>query len=126
MGWKTRGSILDRRKRFFSSPNSRTALNITPTPIRRTLGVKRTDCEARHSPPLSAEAKNEWSYASTSLAYLLTLHCVNLTFPLVLISSRSLGLGSPYFSSFSFFLSFFPLSLFLSPLFFCFHFLLCQ
>jgi hypothetical protein len=29
------------------------------------LGVKRPECEADHSPPSSVEVKNAWSYTST-------------------------------------------------------------
>jgi hypothetical protein len=44
----------------------------TQFPIRKVLGVlhtgtERPESEADHSPPSSAEVKNEWSYTSTVL-----------------------------------------------------------
>jgi hypothetical protein len=49
---------------------SRTTLGPTQPPIQwvpeaLSLGVKRPGIEADHSPPSSAEVKNEWSYTST-------------------------------------------------------------
>jgi hypothetical protein len=49
---------------------SRTALGPTQPPIQwvpgaLSLGVKQPVCEPDHSPPSSAEVKNEWSYTST-------------------------------------------------------------
>jgi hypothetical protein len=49
---------------------SRTALGPTQPPIQwvpeaLSLGVKRLGREADHSPPSSAEVKNEWMYTST-------------------------------------------------------------
>jgi hypothetical protein len=55
---------------FLLTPASRPALEPTEPPIQwspeaLSLGVKRPDREADHSPPSSAEVKNAWSYAST-------------------------------------------------------------
>jgi hypothetical protein len=49
---------------------SRPALEPTQPPIQwvpgaLSLGVKRPECEADHSPPSSDEVKNAWSYTST-------------------------------------------------------------
>jgi hypothetical protein len=49
---------------------SRQALEPTQPPIQwvpgaLSLGVKRPGRESDHSPPLSAEVKNAWSYTST-------------------------------------------------------------
>jgi hypothetical protein len=59
---------------------SRTALGPTQPPIQwvpgaLSLGVKRPGREADHSPPFSAEVKNEWSYTSTP-QYVLTAWCL--------------------------------------------------
>jgi hypothetical protein len=55
---------------FLFTTVSRTALGATQPPIQwvpraLSLGVKRLGREADHSPPSSAEVKNEWSYTST-------------------------------------------------------------
>jgi hypothetical protein len=55
---------------FLFTTASRTALGSTQPPIQRlpgafSLGVKQPGREADHSPPSSAEIKNEWSYTST-------------------------------------------------------------
>jgi hypothetical protein len=55
---------------FLFTTASRTDLGPTQPPIQwvpgaLSLGVKRLRCEADHSPPCSAEVKNEWSYTST-------------------------------------------------------------
>jgi hypothetical protein len=55
---------------FLFTTASRTALGPTQPPIQwvpgaLSLGVKWPGCEADHSPPSSAEAKNAWSYTST-------------------------------------------------------------
>jgi hypothetical protein len=55
---------------FLFTTVSRTALGPTQLPIQwvlgaLSLGVKRPEREADHSPPSSAEVKNAWSYTST-------------------------------------------------------------
>jgi hypothetical protein len=55
---------------FFFTTVSRTALGPTQPPIQwvlevLSLGVKRPEREADHSPPSSAEVNNAWSYTST-------------------------------------------------------------
>jgi len=55
---------------FLVTTASRTALGSTQPPIPWVpaalyLGVSRPGREADHSPPCSAEVKNEWSYNST-------------------------------------------------------------
>jgi hypothetical protein len=47
---------------------SRSALGLTQPPVERVFprGVKRPWREADHSPPSSAEVKNEWSYTPTA------------------------------------------------------------
>jgi hypothetical protein len=42
------------------------------------LGVKRQRCEVDHSPPSSAEVRNEWSYTSTP-PYIF-MACIGTTF----------------------------------------------
>jgi hypothetical protein len=59
-----------RGKIFLLSTSSRPALELTHPPIhwvRGALspGVKRSEREADHSPPSSAEVKNTWMYTST-------------------------------------------------------------
>jgi hypothetical protein len=56
---------------FFFVTTPRTALGITPPPIRQVSciispEVKRLVREADHSSPPSAEVKNTWNYTSTS------------------------------------------------------------
>jgi hypothetical protein len=70
----------------------RTALGSTQPPIQwvpgaLSLGVKRPGSEADHSPPSSAEVKNEWSYTSTPP---IRLHGVVLCY--------STGSTLPYFT----------------------------
>jgi hypothetical protein len=74
---------------FFFTTASRTALEPTQPPIQwvqgvLSLGVKRPGREAGHSPPSSAEVKNEWSYTSTPqyvfMAWCLVKHRENLPF----------------------------------------------
>jgi hypothetical protein len=60
---------------------SRTALGPTQPPIQwvpgaPSLGVKRQRREADHSPPSSAQVRNEWSYTSTPA---IRLHVVVLS-----------------------------------------------
>jgi hypothetical protein len=55
---------------FLFTTVSRPALGHTRPPIQwvpgtLSLGVKRPECEADHSPATSAEVKNAWSYTST-------------------------------------------------------------
>jgi hypothetical protein len=50
---------------FFFTTSSRPALGPTKPPIQWAPGVKRPGGEADHSPPSSAEVKNEWSCIST-------------------------------------------------------------
>jgi hypothetical protein len=55
---------------FSLPPRPRTALGPNQPPIQwipgaLSLAVKRPGREADHSPPSSAEVKNEWSYTST-------------------------------------------------------------
>jgi hypothetical protein len=57
---------------FFFTTASRTALEPTQPPVQwvtvvLSLGVKRPEREADHSPPSRAEVKNEWSYTATPL-----------------------------------------------------------
>jgi hypothetical protein len=66
--------------RIFFSTSSRPALGPTQPPIQwvpKTLspGVKRTGCEADHSPPTSAERKNTWTYTSTP-PYAFMVYCL--------------------------------------------------
>jgi hypothetical protein len=42
-------------------------------------GVKQLEREANHSPPFSAEVKNEWNYTTTTLVYVLGVNMENLT-----------------------------------------------
>jgi len=65
------------------------ALGPTQPPIQwkqgaLSLGIKRPRCEADHSPPSSAELKNEWSYTSIPqyvfIAWCLVKHRNNFTF----------------------------------------------
>jgi hypothetical protein len=67
-GWSSSPS---RVKKFLFSTSSRPALGSTQPPIRwvpRALspGVKRPGREADHLPPVSAEVKKMWIYASSS------------------------------------------------------------
>ena len=59
---------------FYLVPRGRTDSGATRGPIQKVLGVLptgtvRPGSEDDHSPPSSAEAKNEWSYSSTVLIY---------------------------------------------------------
>jgi hypothetical protein len=65
----THGSIPDRSKGFFSSPKRTGRLGVQPSPLSsrcrgRFPGLMRRKREADHSPPSSAEVKNDWGYAS--------------------------------------------------------------
>jgi hypothetical protein len=51
---------------FFFAITSRPAVGPTQPPVALTAGVKRSGCEADHSPLSSVEVKNAWSYTSTS------------------------------------------------------------
>ena len=51
-------------------------------------GVKRPGREADHSPPSSAEVKNEWSYASILPVCLRGLYRDDFTLPLILNSGN--------------------------------------
>jgi hypothetical protein len=70
MGWIIRGSCAGMGWEFLFTTTSKLVLQPTQPPIKSvegalSLGVKRTGCEADHSPPYSAEVKNAWSYTST-------------------------------------------------------------
>jgi hypothetical protein len=74
---------------FTFTTASRTALGPTQPPIKwvrraLSLGVKRPEREADHSPPSSAEVKNSWSYTATAqyvfMAWCLVNHKDNFTF----------------------------------------------
>jgi hypothetical protein len=75
MGWKIEKSQFNSQLGqgiFYVSKISRPTLPSTQPPIQRTLealfpGVKRPGHEADHSPPSSAEIKNEWSCIWTPL-----------------------------------------------------------
>jgi hypothetical protein len=76
---------------FLFTTASRTALGSTQPPIQWVTGslsleVKRPGSEAEHSPPSSAEVKNEWSYTSTRqyvfMAWCLVKRRDNFTFTL--------------------------------------------
>jgi hypothetical protein len=76
---------------FLFTTASRTALGPTQPPNSwvpgvLSLGVKRPDREADHSPPSSTDVKNAWSYTSTPqyvfMAWYLVKHRVNFTLPL--------------------------------------------
>jgi hypothetical protein len=91
---------------FLFTTESRTALGPIQPPIQRVLGalflgVKRPEREADHSPPSSAEVKNEWSYISTppirsveaqGQLYLFTfiIHSANILFLSMTWSQRIL------------------------------------
>jgi hypothetical protein len=49
---------------FVFSKTSRPAVGPTQPPFQRVPGVTRPGHEVNHSPPSSAEVKNEWSYTS--------------------------------------------------------------
>jgi hypothetical protein len=64
---------------------SRTALGPTQPPLQCVMGalslrMRQLGCEADHSPPSSAEVKNDWSYTYT-LPYVLMV-CTGTTLPL--------------------------------------------
>jgi hypothetical protein len=74
---------------FLFTTASRMALGPTQPPIQWVTGVlslriKRPGRETDHSPPSSAEVKNEWSYTSTPqyvfMAWCLVKHWDNFTF----------------------------------------------
>jgi hypothetical protein len=74
---------------FLFNAASRTALGPTQPPILRppealSLEVRRTEREADHSPPSSAEVKNAWCYTSTHqyvfMAWCLVKHMDYFTF----------------------------------------------
>jgi hypothetical protein len=54
------GSSPGRVKNFLFSTFSRQAMGSTQPPIQWVLGVKRSEREADHSPPTSAEVKKTW------------------------------------------------------------------
>jgi hypothetical protein len=67
MGWTIEGSIPSRIKRSFSSPKHPDQLWIPPSLLLNDylgsfLEVKQPGHEMDHSPPTSAEIKNEWDY----------------------------------------------------------------
>jgi hypothetical protein len=74
MGWTIgvqfpAGAIIEL---FLHATTSRPALGLNQppfqwVPVALSLGVKRQGREADHSPPFSAEVKNEWRYTSTPL-----------------------------------------------------------
>jgi hypothetical protein len=74
---------------FLLDTTSRPALGPTQPPTQRipgalSVGVKRPEREADHSPPSSARSKNEWSYNSTPqygfMAWCLVKRRDNFTF----------------------------------------------
>jgi hypothetical protein len=72
---------------------SRTSLGPTQPPIQwvpgaLSLGVKRQEREADHSPPSSAEVKNAWSYTSTPPYVFMTWCLIKHTFTLSLSLSQ--------------------------------------
>jgi hypothetical protein len=95
-GWTLGVLGFDSRLRlgiFLFTTASRTALGPTQAPIQwvpwaLSLGVKRPEREADHSPPFSATVKNAWSYTSTSqyffMARCLVKHRDNFTFTFTL------------------------------------------
>jgi hypothetical protein len=83
------------------------ALRPTQPPIQwvagaLSLGVKRPGREVNHSPPSSAEVKNEWSYTSTSqyvsMALCLVKHRDNFTFTFT-FTFATLSIYSEFYSS---------------------------
>ena len=57
--------LTNKRKLFLRA--SRPALGHTHPPIQRAPGINRPRLDAEHSPPSSAQVKNEWSYTSTNM-----------------------------------------------------------
>jgi hypothetical protein len=92
-------------KVFYGIP--RTALGPIQPPIQwapgaLSLGVKQLEYEADHSPPSSAEVKNEWSYTSTPqyvfTAWCLVKHWDNFIFYLYLETfTQHIFLSGEYF-----------------------------
>jgi hypothetical protein len=92
MGWTIGVLGFDSRWRlgiFLFTIASRTALGPTQPPIKwvsraLSLGVKRLEREADHSPPSSAEVKHAWSYTSIPpyvfMVWCLVKHRDNFTF----------------------------------------------
>jgi hypothetical protein len=79
---------------FLFTTASRTALGSIQPPMQwvpgaLSMGVKRPEREADHSPPSSAEVKNTWSYTSTPqyvfMAWCLVKHRDNFTFTFTLL-----------------------------------------
>jgi hypothetical protein len=77
---------------FLFDTVSRPALGPTQSSIQwvpgeLSLGVKRPEREADHSPPSNAEVKNAWSYTSTPhyvfMAWYLVKHRDSFTFTLI-------------------------------------------
>jgi hypothetical protein len=103
-GWTAEKSGFDLRlvqEIHLSSTASRAALGPTQSPIQwlmgaLSLGIKRLGREVDHSPPSSAEIKNEWSYTYTSPYVLWCLIKLrdNFTFTLIRTIKR-VGLSSP-------------------------------
>jgi hypothetical protein len=78
---------------FLFTTVSRTALGPTQLPVQwisgaLSLGVKRLGRKADHSPPSSAEVKDEWSYNSTThyafMAWCSIKKSTGTTLPLLL------------------------------------------
>jgi hypothetical protein len=79
---------------FLFTTASSSVLGPTQPPIQwvpgaLSMGVKRPDREADHSPPSSAESRNVWSYTSTPqyifMAWCLVKHKDNFTFTFIIL-----------------------------------------
>jgi hypothetical protein len=83
-GWTVQGSNAGTGKKgFLFSETSRLALGPTCRPRRSLPRVKQPRREIKHSPPSSAEVKNEWSYTSTPAIWFHGVGRLNFSFTVI-------------------------------------------
>jgi hypothetical protein len=85
------GSILGTGSIFLFSPKLPERLWGLPNGYRGAfLEVKLAGCEVNHSPPSSAEAKNDWSYASTFQYTFMT--CTGTALPAICVHQATVSI----------------------------------